>query len=83
MNVADELKKLIRGLGVEESVINTMHPEWPLAGHVLDSLAYSDFIAAAEDYFGVRILDKYRLRLISLNDFTDHITQKLNAGDVV
>jgi hypothetical protein len=46
-------------------------------------LAYSDFIAAAEDYFGVRILDKYRLRLISLNDFTDHITQKLNAGDVV
>ena len=82
MNVADELKKLIGGLGVEEDVVNSMHPEWPLAGHVLDSLAYSDFVAAVEDYFGVRILDKYRLRLISLNDFTDHITQKLNAGDV-
>lgn len=77
MNVADELKKVILGLGIEESVIRSLNPAWPLAGHVLDSLAYTDFIVAAEERFGVEILDKYRLRLISLTDFSQYITEKM------
>jgi len=77
MNIADELKKIILGLGIEESIVNEINPAWPLAGHVLDSLSYTDFVVAAEDYFGIRILDRYRLRLISLTDFSEYISQQL------
>ncbi|NVN89030.1 MAG: hypothetical protein HXX11_00380 [Desulfuromonadales bacterium] len=58
-----------------------MNPEWQLAGHVLDSVTYADFVAVSEDYFGIDILDKYWLRLVSRNDHTEYITQTLNAGD--
>ncbi len=78
MDVADELKKVIVSLGVEKSVVDSINPGWPLAGHVLDSLAYGEFVAAAEERFGVKIVDRYRLRLISLNDFTDYVTERLN-----
>lgn len=81
MNVAEELKGIIRGLGVEEGVVAAINPGWPLAGHVLDSLSYSDFVAAAEERFGVSIHDRYRLRLVSLNDFTGYITDKLSGGE--
>ena len=77
MNVADELKKVMLDLGVGEKMVNSINPGWPLAGHVLDSLAYADFVVAAEERFGVKILDRYRLRLISLNDFTEYLTEKL------
>ena len=82
MNVAEELKQVILGLGIEDSVVNTINPLWPLAGHVLDSLAYTDFVVAAEEHFGVRILDRYRLRLISLTDFTEYITDELSKKAV-
>ena len=78
MNVTDELKKMILSLGVEENIVDSINPDWPLAGHVLDSLAYADFVAATEERFDVRILDRYRLRLVSLNDFTEYITEKLS-----
>jgi len=78
MDVAGELKKVILGLGVERSVVDSINPGWPLAGHVLDSLAYGEFVAAAEERFGVKIVDRYRLRLISLNDFTGYVTERLN-----
>jgi acyl carrier protein len=78
MNVADELKKVIVNLGIEESIVDSINPGWPLAGHVLDSLTYADFVVATEEHFGVRILDRYRLRLISLNDFTEYVTEKLS-----
>lgn len=81
MNVAEELKGIIRGLGIGEDVVQSINPGWPLAGHVLDSLSYSDFVAAAEEHFGVSIHDRYRLRLVSLNDFVSYITEHLGGKE--
>jgi acyl carrier protein len=77
MDVAEELKKLILTIGVDEKVVDTINPEWPLVGHVLDSLAYTEFVEAVENRFGFRMLDRYSLRVTSLNEFAGLVTNVL------
>lgn len=77
MDVNAELKELIRGMGIEENVVNSINPEWPLVGHVLDSLAYTEFVAAVESRFRFRMLDRYSLRVTSLNEFAGLVTDVL------
>ncbi len=77
MDVAAELKNLMLKLGADKGVVDTINPEWPLAGHVLDSLAYTEFVAAIEERFGIRMLDRYSMRVTSLNEFTGLVTELL------
>ena len=73
MNVIDELKELMVKIGIKDSVVNEVNPAMPLAGRVMDSLAYSAFLVAVEERYGVKILDRYALKLKSMNDFANFI----------
>lgn len=77
MDVTEELKKLILTIGIDEKVFDAINPEWPLVGHVLDSLAYTEFVEAVENHFGFRMLDRYSLRVTSLNEFAGLVTDVL------
>ncbi len=77
MDVTEELKKVILSIGIDRQVVDTINPEWPLVGHVLDSLAYTDFVEAVESRFGFRMLDRYSLRVTSLNEFAGLVTDVL------
>jgi acyl carrier protein len=73
MNVVNELKELMLKIGIKESIVNGVDPAQPLAGRVMDSLAYSAFLVAVEERYGVKIVDRYALKLKSLNDFQNFI----------
>ena len=77
MDVTEELKKVILSIGIDRQVVDTINPERPLVGHVLDSLAYTDFVEAVESRFGFRMLDRYSLRVTSLNEFAGLVTDVL------
>ncbi len=77
MDVIEELKKLILSIGIDSQVVDTINPKWPLAGHVLDSLAYTAFVEAVESRFGFTMLDRYSLRVTSLNEFAGLVTDLL------
>jgi acyl carrier protein len=72
-NVINELKELMLNIGVKESIVNEIDPTMPLAGLVMDSLAYSAFLVAVEERYGIKIVDRYALKLKSLNDFMNFI----------
>ena len=73
MNVINELKELMLKIGIQDSIVNEVNPAMPLAGRVMDSLAYSAFLVAVEERYGIKILDRYALKLKSLNDFANFI----------
>jgi len=73
MDAFNELKELMVKIGLKESVVNEVDPTQPLAGRVMDSLAYSAFLVAVEERYGVKIVDRYALKLKSLNDFQNFI----------
>jgi acyl carrier protein len=73
MNVIDELKELMLKIGIKESIVNEVNPAMPLAGRAMDSLAYSAFLVAVEERYGIKIIDRYALKLKSLNDFANFI----------
>lgn len=73
MNVVNELKELMLNIGIKESVVNEVDPTMPIAGRVMDSLAYSAFLVAVEERYGIKIVDRYALKLKSLNDFMNFI----------
>ena len=73
MNVINELKELMSKIGIQDSIVDEVNPTMPLAGRVMDSLAYSAFLVAVEERYGVKILDRYALKLKSLNDFANFI----------
>jgi len=73
MNTIDELKKLMRKIGIEEGIVNGTDPAQPLAGRAMDSIDYPAFIAAVEERYGIIITDRYSLKLRSLNDFMNFI----------
>ncbi|MEJ2199690.1 MAG: acyl carrier protein [Desulfuromonadaceae bacterium] len=79
MDIRDELKKLILEQGIEAEVVNNIHPEWPLMRHVFDSLGYAEFVVAVEERFGIKVSDRYSLRIRSLNDFAG-LVAKETAG---
>jgi acyl carrier protein len=69
MDVRGELKKLLLDIGIDEVVVGGINPDWPLMRHALDSLGYAQFVVGVEERFGIRVLDRYSLRIRSLNDF--------------
>jgi acyl carrier protein len=76
MSVINELKKLMLNIGVEERIVNEVGPDQTLAKHVLDSVDYTAFIVAIEERYGIKVTDRYALKLRTLNDFKNYI----NAG---
>ena len=77
MPVINELKELMLDIGVEESIVNEVGPEQILAGHVMDSVHYTAFIVAIEERYGIRVTDRYALKLRTLNDFNNYISPGL------
>ena len=73
MSISNELKELMLEIGIKESVVKEVDPVLPLAGRVLDSLAYSAFLVAVEKRYRIKIVDRYALKLKSLNDFQNFI----------
>jgi len=73
MPVINELKDLMLNIGVEERIVNEVGPEQILAGHVMDSVHYTAFIVAIEGRYGIRVTDRYALKLRTLNDFRNYI----------
>jgi acyl carrier protein len=69
----NELKELMRGIGIEDSIVNETEPDQRLAGHVMKSADYPAFIVAVEERYGVKISDRYSLKLRSLSDFMNFI----------
>jgi acyl carrier protein len=74
MTIISELKKLMLQIGVEDGIVNTVDPDERIAGRVMDSIDYPAFIVAVEERYGVKIADRYSLKLRSLNDFKDFIS---------
>jgi acyl carrier protein len=73
MSAINDLKELMLDIGIEESIVNGVGPEQILAGHVMDSVHYTAFIVAIEERYGIRVTDRYALRLRTLNDFSRYI----------
>jgi acyl carrier protein len=73
MKVNYELRELMLKIGIKESIVNEVDPAMPLAGRVMDSLSYSAFLVAVEERYGIKIVDRYALKLKSLNDFMNFI----------
>jgi acyl carrier protein len=73
MTVINELKELMLDIGIEEGIVNGVGPEQILAGHVMDSVHYTAFIVAIEERYGIRVTDRYALKLRTLNDFSGYI----------
>ncbi len=73
MAVINELKELMLRIGIDESIVREVDPAQAIAGHVMDSADYPAFIVAVEERYGVKIADRYSLKLRSLNDFKNFI----------
>ena len=73
MSVINELKGLMLNIGVEERVVNDVGPDQVLAKNVLDSVDYTAFIVAIEERYGIKVTDRYALKLRTLNDFINYI----------
>jgi acyl carrier protein len=69
----NELKELMLNIGVEERIVNEVGPDQTLAGRVMDSVDYTAFIVAIEERYGVKVTDRYALKLRTLNDFKNYI----------
>lgn len=76
MDLLDEMKEIMLKVGVEESVVKELSPYLPLAGHVLDSMAYTEFVVAVEERYGVKILDPEKAFIKSLSDIKKEILEK-------
>jgi acyl carrier protein len=71
--VIKELKELMLNIGVEECIVNEVGPDQTLAGRVMDSVDYTAFIVAIEERYGIKVSDRYALKLRTLNDFKNYI----------
>jgi acyl carrier protein len=75
MATIEELKGIMLKIGIEEGLVRELKPAQPIAGRIMDSVDYPAFLAAVEERFGVRIEDRYALKLKSLNDFMNYINE--------
>jgi len=73
MSAINELKGLMLNIGVEERVVNDVGPDQVLAKNVLDSVDYTAFIVAIDERYGIKVTDRYALKLRTLNDFVNYI----------
>ncbi|HET6421363.1 MAG TPA: acyl carrier protein [Geobacteraceae bacterium] len=73
MTMINELKELMLKIGIDDCIVREVEPAQPIAGHVMDSADYPAFIVAIEERYGVKIADRYSLKLRSLNDFKNFI----------
>ncbi|NVN92804.1 MAG: acyl carrier protein [Desulfuromonadales bacterium] len=69
MDIINEMKTLLLKIGVEESVVADLTQYLPLAGHIVDSVGYNEFVAALEERFGIVVDDPGAAYIRSLNDF--------------
>jgi acyl carrier protein len=69
----NELKDLMLIIGVDERIVSEVGPDQTLAGRVLDSVDYTGFIVAIEERYGIKVSDRYALKLRTLNDFKNYI----------
>lgn len=76
MDLIDEMKEMLLKVGVEESVVRELSPYLPLAGHVLDSMGYTEFAVSLEERYGVKILDPDAAFIKSLSDLKKEILEK-------
>jgi acyl carrier protein len=76
MELIDEMKDIMLTVGVEERVVKELSPYLPLAGHVLDSLGYAEFMVAVEEYYGVKFFDSEAIFVRSLSDVKKEILAK-------
>lgn len=76
MDLIDEMKEILLKVGVEETVVKELSPYLPLAGHVLDSMGYTEFVVAVEERYGVKILDPEAAFIKSLSDIKKEIIEK-------
>jgi acyl carrier protein len=75
MSVINVLKELMLNIGIEERIVNEVGTDQPLAKHVLDSVDYTAFIVAIEEHYGIKVTDRYALKLRTLNDFKNYINE--------
>ena len=73
MSVINELKDLMLNIGIDKRIVNEVDPDQVLAKHVLDSVDYTAFIVAIEERYGIKVTDRYALKLRTLNDFKNYI----------
>ncbi len=73
MTIINELKDLMLKIGIDDDIVREVGPDQAIAGHVMDSADYPAFIVAVEERYGVKIADRYSLKLRSLNDFKNFI----------
>ncbi len=73
LTVVNELKELMLKIGIDENIVKEVDPTQAIAGQVMDSADYPAFIVAIEERYGVKIADRYSLKLRSLNDFKNYI----------
>ena len=75
MDIIEQLRELLIKVGVNEADATTYNFRWPLAGKIMDSMEYSEFMAAVEDRFDV-VFDKQGDFFVrSLNDFKELIEE--------
>ena len=75
MATIEDFKGIMLNIGIEEGLVRELKPAQPIAGRLMDSVDYPAFLAAVEERFGVRIEDRYALKLKSLNDFMNYVNE--------
>ncbi len=76
MDLIAEMKEVLLNVGVEEAVVRELSEYLPLAGHVLDSMGYTEFMVALEERYGVKLLDPEAAFIKSLSDIKKEILEK-------
>lgn len=69
MATINELKELMRKIGVSDDVVDVLDPVKALSLQGVDSVDCPAFAVAVEERYGVAISDRDSLRLKTLEDF--------------
>lgn len=73
MDIIQELRKLLIRVGINEADATEYNQYWPLAGRIMDSVEYSEYLVAVEERFGITFEQQGEFFVRSLNDFKEAI----------
>jgi acyl carrier protein len=76
MATIGELKELMLGVGISQDIVSALNPAEPLFLQGIDSLDYPAFAVAVEERYGVAISDTDTLKLKTLENFANHISER-------
>jgi len=77
MDIIEELRQLLLKVGIEEEAAKSHNMLWPLAGQIMDSIEYTEFVVAVEERYGIKVVDPPDAPFVrSLNDFKTLIEGK-------